>query len=41
MENIIEKVRRFVEDECRKPTSKYGYEAYNFHLCQWSDMPKN
>lgn len=34
MENIIEKVRQFVEDECRKPTSKYGYESYVFHFTQ-------
>jgi len=33
MENeIIEKVRNFVEEECRKPTSKYGYEPYVRHF---------
>jgi uncharacterized protein len=30
--DIIEKVRRFVEDECKKPTSKYGIEPYEFHF---------
>jgi len=32
MENIIEKIRKFVEDEHKKPTSNYGYEPYEFHL---------
>lgn len=30
--DIVEKVRQFVEDECKKPTSKYGYEPYEFHF---------
>lgn len=30
--DIIEKVRQFVEDECKKPTSKYGYEPYVNHF---------
>ena len=30
--NTIEKIRRFVEEESRKPTAKYGYEPYEFHL---------
>lgn len=34
MNNIIEKVRQFVEDECRKPTSKYGVEPYEYHFAQ-------
>ncbi len=29
---ITEKVRLFVEDECRKPTSKYGFEPYDSHF---------
>jgi len=29
---IVEQVRKFVEDECKKPTSKYGYEPYEFHF---------
>lgn len=32
MDNIIEEVRRFVEEECKKPTSKYGYEPYANHF---------
>jgi len=30
--DIIEKVRQFVEDECKKPTSNYGMEAYDNHF---------
>ncbi len=29
---LIEKVRQFVEDECNKPTSKYGADPYPFHF---------
>lgn len=29
---IIEKVRKFVESECKKPTSKYGHDPYPFHF---------
>ncbi|MEI8344065.1 MAG: HD domain-containing protein [Candidatus Moraniibacteriota bacterium] len=32
--DIIEKVRQFVEAECRKPTSKYGVEPYEYHFVQ-------
>lgn len=30
--NIVEAVRMFVEEECKKPTSSYGYEPYPFHF---------
>lgn len=30
--NIIKKVRNFVEEECKKPTSCYGFEIFEFHL---------
>ena len=30
--NIIEEIRRFVEEESKKPSAKYGYEPYEFHL---------
>ncbi len=30
--NIVEAVRKFVEEECKKPTSKYGYEIYTAHF---------
>jgi HD superfamily phosphodiesterase len=30
--NIVEEVKRFVEEECKKPTSKYGYEPYVSHF---------
>jgi len=29
---LTEKIREFVEGECMKPTSKYGYEPYEFHF---------
>lgn len=29
---IIQKVKKFVESECRKPTSKYGYGPFRYHL---------
>ncbi|EKE18870.1 MAG: hypothetical protein ACD_9C00208G0002 [uncultured bacterium] len=33
MENdIIKRVRDFVEYECKKPTSKYGYEPFDNHF---------
>lgn len=35
--NIIEEVRKFVEEECRKPASKYGFEIYEFHLVPMKD----
>ncbi len=30
--NIIEKIKNYVENECRKPTSKYGAEPFLFHF---------
>ncbi|MDR3169969.1 MAG: HD domain-containing protein [Candidatus Peribacteria bacterium] len=30
MSNIIDQVRTFVENECKKSTSKYGYEPFHF-----------
>jgi len=32
--DIISKVRNFVESECKKPTSHYGYEIFEFHLSE-------
>jgi uncharacterized protein len=31
-DKLIEEVREFVETECKKPTSHYGYEPYIFHF---------
>jgi len=31
-EELIEKARQFVEDECKKDTAHYGYDPYPFHL---------
>ena len=31
---IIKEIKNFVEEECKKPTSKYGYEPFNFHFAQ-------
>lgn len=30
--NIVEEIRKFVEQECKKPTSKYGYTPYGGHF---------
>ena len=30
--NIVEEIRTFVENECKKPTSKFGYEPFPEHL---------
>jgi uncharacterized protein len=30
--DIVKKIRDFVEDECRKPSSKYGYEPFPSHF---------
>lgn len=29
---IIEEIRHFVESECKKPSSHYGYEPFSFHF---------
>ena len=31
-ESVVERVREFVEEECKKPTSQYGYEPFEFHF---------
>lgn len=30
--NIINEIKHFVENECKKPSSKYGYEPFPFHF---------
>lgn len=30
--DIVDEIKQFVENECRKPTSKYGYEPFPFHF---------
>ena len=30
--NIIQEIKNFVETECKKPSSKYGYEPFIFHF---------
>jgi putative nucleotidyltransferase with HDIG domain len=30
--NIILEIKHFVESECKKPSSKYGYEPFPFHF---------
>lgn len=30
--DIVNEIRQFVENECRKPASKYGYEPFPFHF---------
>ena len=29
---IINEIKHFVENECKKPSSKYGYEPFRFHF---------
>jgi uncharacterized protein len=31
-ENIVEQIRKFVEKECKKSSSKYGFEPYRDHF---------
>lgn len=38
--NAVEEARKFVEDECKKPTSKYGQEVYAFHFLSVHDYAK-
>jgi uncharacterized protein len=30
--DIVEEIKKFVEEECKKPTSKYGHEPFEFHF---------
>ena len=30
--DIVQKIKIFVEEECKKPTSKYGYEPFEYHF---------
>lgn len=30
--DIVKAVKNYVEEECKKPTSRYGYEPYLFHF---------
>ena len=39
-EELIEQVRKFVEEECGKPTSKYGYEPFIFHFVPMHNYAK-
>ncbi len=32
--DIIEEIKNYVENECKKPSSKYGYEPFPFHFVQ-------
>lgn len=32
--DIVEKIKIFVENECKKPSSKYGFEPFSFHFMQ-------
>ncbi len=37
--NIIEEIRKFVKEECQKPTSKYGLEPFEYHfrpMVEWA-----
>lgn len=30
--DLVNEIKKFVEEECKKPTSKYGYEPFIFHF---------
>ncbi len=30
MRDIVQEIKEFVEEECKKPSSKYGYEVFFF-----------
>ena len=32
MADFVKKARDYVEEECKKPTSKYGYEPFPYHF---------
>lgn len=32
MKKIIEEIKKFVEEECKKPTANYGMVLYNYHF---------
>ena len=32
--DVVQEIKNFVEEECKKPTSKYGYEPFTFHFAQ-------
>jgi uncharacterized protein len=38
MNNIVEQIRSFVEEECKKPSSKYGYEPFVNHFIPMHDF---
>lgn len=37
---IVDKVKEFVQEECNKPTSKYGKDPYKFHFVFVHDYAK-
>ena len=30
--DIVQEIKKFVEEECKKPTNKYGYDAFLYHF---------
>lgn len=30
--SVVQKIKNFVENECKKPSSKYGYEPFSYHF---------
>ena len=37
---IVEQIRKFVEDECKKPGANYGMTAYNHHFISMHNYSK-
>lgn len=40
-QEIVEKIKKFVEEECRKPTAHYGYECFICHFIPTVEHAKN
>ena len=30
--DVVQEIKKFVEEECKKPTNKYGYDAFLYHF---------
>lgn len=39
--NVVEEIRKFVEEECKKPGSKYGFEPYETHFIPVVENARN
>lgn len=40
MTSIVEEIKKFVKEECERPTSKYGFEPFENHfepMVEWAE----